>query len=221
MDRSFVAAELHAGQPVHEWGVPLNEAHAVLILLHGRGGSAQDMESLMDAVAGFGVAGLAPEARYNSWYPQRFIAPLEANEPWLSSALEVVGGLVARAKAANVPRERVIVLGFSQGACLALEYAARNPARYGGVIGLSGGLIGPEGAPFDHPGDFAGAPVFLGVSDNDPHIPLGRVEESVAAFERMGAAVTARLYPATGHQVVADEIDFVRKLVLQVASTSR
>ncbi len=221
MNQSGTSSDPHAGQPVRAWGAPLEEARALLILLHGRGASASDMQTLMQAAAGPGIAGLAPEARTNTWYPQRFIAPLEANELWLSSALAVVDRLVEQAESAGISRGRVIVAGFSQGACLALEYAARNPARYGGVIGFSGGLIGPEGSAFDYPGHFAGTPVFLGVSDNDPHIPLGRVQESMQVFERMGADVMARLYPGTGHQVVQDELDYLRDLTEQVASNSR
>jgi predicted esterase len=202
---------------VRQWGEPLAEAKAALILLHGRGATASDLRSLFDVVAAGPVAALAPEARANTWYPQRFIAPIEANEPWLSSALGVVGRLVAQARGAGIPDERIALLGFSQGACLALEYAARNPARYGAVFGFSGGLIGPEGATFEYPGDFGGTPIFLGVSDDDFHIPLGRVEESAQVFERMGATVTMRVYPGAGHQIVQDEIDFLRTTMAQIA----
>jgi predicted esterase len=209
LNPSSPATDVHAGQPLRQWGQPLANAKAALILLHGRGASAGDLRGLFEVVAEWPVAALAPEARANTWYPQRFIAPIAANEPWLSSALGVVGRLVAQVRDAGIPDERIALLGFSQGACLALEYAARNPARYGAVFGFSGGLIGPEGMTFDYPGEFGGAPVFLGVSDDDFHIPLRRVEESAQAFERMGAAVTMRVYPGAGHQIVQDEIDFL------------
>lgn len=203
---------------MREWGVPLDQAQVVLILLHGRGVPASDMQPLLGALEGLPVAALAPEAHANTWYPQRFTAPLHANEPWLSSALGVVGRLLARAQGAGFGTERIVLLGFSQGACLALEYAARHPARYGGVLAFSGGLIGPEVPAFDYTGQFGGTPVFIGVSDNDPHIPLTRAQESARVFARMSAAVSERLYPNTGHQIVRDEVDFMVELMAQVAA---
>ena len=206
----------HAGQPVLTWGAPLDTARAALILLHGRGSSASDIISLAGEVAGSDVAALAPQAAGNTWYPHRFLAPLTANEPYLTSALAAVGRLVHQAQGAGLATEQIMLAGFSQGACLTLEYAARHPARYAGVIGLSGGLIGPEGTAFNYPGSLAGTPVFLGVSDNDFHVPLARVQESAAAFERLGAQVTARLYPGVGHTIVSDELDFMRDLLAGV-----
>ncbi|MBL8146321.1 MAG: dienelactone hydrolase family protein [Anaerolineae bacterium] len=207
------ASDIHANQPVLTWGAPLESARAALILVHGRGASAADILSLAGEVAGPDVAAFAPQAFGNTWYPHRFLAPIEANEPYLTAALAAVGRLVERVGAAGLPMAQIVIAGFSQGACLALEYAARNPARYGGVIGLSGGLIGPEGSPFDYPGSMEGAPVFLGVADNDFHIPVARVQESAAAFERLGAKVTARLYTGVGHTVVDDEIVYLRDLI--------
>lgn len=183
-----------------------------MILVHGRGASAADIMTIADEVMFPGVAYLAPQAAGSTWYPNPFTAPLETNEPHLSSALEVLSSLLTRVET-TVPAEKVVLLGFSQGACLALEFAARHARKYGGVVGLSGGLIGPDSTPRDYPGDFRRTPVFLGCSDVDPHIPKERVIEAAEVFKRMGADVTMRLYPGMGHTVNADEIDAVRKIV--------
>jgi len=203
----------HAGQPMLLAGEPLEQARAALVLVHGRGASAHDIVSVAGEWARPGVALLAPQAADKSWYPQRFMAPLDENEPWLSSALSVVGAALARVTVAGIPLERVVLLGFSQGACLALEYAARNAWRYGGLVGLSGGLIGPDGTPRDYPASLAGTPVFLGCSDVDPHIPAERVRESAEIFRRLGASVEMRLYPNMGHTINDDEVAHVRELV--------
>jgi predicted esterase len=183
-----------------------------MILVHGRGASAADIMSIAGEVMVPGVAYLAPQAAGSAWYPYPFTAPLEANEPYLTSALQVLSSLVARVETA-VPAGRLVLLGFSQGACLTLEFAARNARRYGGVVGLSGGLIGPDGTPRDYEGDFQRTPVFLGCSDVDPHIPKERVIEAGQVFERMGAEVTVRLYPGMAHTVSPDEIEVVRAIV--------
>jgi len=201
---------------VREAGEPLDLARAAMILIHGRGASAADILTIADEVMLPGVAYLAPQAAGSAWYPNPFTAPFEANEPYLSSALEVVSTLLARVESA-VPAERVVLLGFSQGACLTLEFAARHARRYGGVVGLSGGLIGPDGTPRDYPGDFQRAPVFLGCSDVDPYIPKERVIETGQVFERMGADVTVRLYPSMAHTVNVDEIEAVRTIVSAIA----
>jgi len=198
-------AVLHAGDP-------LDKARAAMILLHGRGASAEDIMTVGAELAQPGFAYLAPQAAGNAWYPNPFTAPLEANEPYLSSALEVVENLLARVEE-TIPAQRVILLGFSQGACLTLEFAVRHARRYGGVVAFSGGLIGPDGTPRDYPGAFDGTPAFLGCSDVDPHIRADRVVEAGEVFERMGAHVTLRLYPGMGHTVNQDEIDSVRKMV--------
>jgi phospholipase/carboxylesterase len=198
--------------PVLEAGEPLSEARAAMILTHGRGATAEDIMTIAAELRHPGFAYFAPQAAGNAWYPNPFTAPLESNEPYLSSALGVLERLLARVEA-SVPAERVILLGFSQGACLTLEFAARHARRYGGVIGLSGGLIGPDGTPRDYPGDFAGMPVFLGCSDVDPHIQKHRVLEAADVFKRMGARVMARLYPGMGHTVNQDEIAAVREIV--------
>jgi phospholipase/carboxylesterase len=202
----------HKGMPVVEAGEPLDKARAAMILLHGRGASAEDIMTVAAELTQPGFAYLAPQAAGNAWYPNPFTASLETNEPYLSSALEVVETLLARVEA-TIPARRVILLGFSQGACLTLEFAARHARRYGGVVGLSGGLIGPEGTPRDYPGDFEGTPAFLGCSDVDPHIRADRVLEAGEVFKRMGAQVTVRLYPGMGHTVNQDEIDSVREMI--------
>jgi phospholipase/carboxylesterase len=188
-----------------------------MILLHGRGASAADIMTLGAELMHPGFAYLAPQAAGSAWYPHPFTAPLESNEPYLSSALEVVASLLASVEM-TIPANRVILLGFSQGACLTLEFAARHARRYGGVVGLSGGLIGPDGTSRDYPGDFDRTPVFLGCSDVDPHIRKDRVLEAAEVFERMGALVTLKLYPNMAHTVNADEIEAVRQIVAEVAS---
>jgi predicted esterase len=207
----------HQGQPVLEAGEPLTTARAAMILVHGRGASAADIMTVGAELKHPGVAYLAPQAAGNAWYPNPFTAPLESNEPYLSSALEVLSSLVAMVEE-SIRADRIILLGFSQGACLTLEFAARNARRYGGVVGLSGGLIGPDGTPRDYTGAFDGTPAFLGCSDVDPHIRKDRVLEAADVFTRMGAEVTARLYPQMGHTVNADEIQAVREIVAATAS---
>ena len=209
----------HAGQPVLFEGSPLESARSVAVLVHGRGATAHDMLTLAPHLGSSGMAILAPQAEGNSWYPQSFLAPIATNEPWLSSALETVGMVVQRIKAARVPMERVLLLGFSQGACLTLEYVARHAQRYGGVAGLSGGLIGPDGTARDYTGSLAGTPVFLGCSDVDPHIPAARVEESAEILRRLGGDVTAKLYPGMGHTVNDDELEVVREIVTRMQRT--
>src|SRR5947209_6537602 len=205
------------GQRVLQAGEPLTAARAAMVLLHGRGATAEDIMTLAAEVERPGWAYLAPQASGNGWYPNPFTAPLESNEPYLSAALDMVSKLVERVEA-HVPAQRIVLLGFSQGACLTLEFAARNARKYGAVVGLSGGLIGPNGTPRDYPGDFEGTPVFLGCSDVDPHIRKERVVEAAQVFERMGAAVTMKLYPGMGHTVNEDEIEHVRRIVEATAS---
>jgi len=186
-----------------------------MILSHGRGASAADVMTIAAELMHPGFAYLAPEAAGDTWFPNPFTAPLESNEPNLTSALSVLEGLLARVEA-TIPAQRVILLGFSQGAGLTLEFAARHARRYGGVVGLSGGLIGPDRTPRDYPGSFEGTPVFLGCSDVDPYIRKERVLESGEVFKRMNAGVTLRLYPGMGHTVNADEIEAVREIVESV-----
>ena len=207
MARSDATRHPHGGQPVLMGGASLDSAKGGLIAIHGRGAGAEDIMALAREVAPPAVTILAPQAAGNTWYPYRFLEPTERNEPYLSSALRIVADLIAQLGEQGIPAERVALLGFSQGACLALEAPARNAQRYAGVIGFSGGLIGPPGTSFDFPGSLEGTPVFIGSSDVDHHIPKERVEESAAALERLGAAVDVRLYPGMGHSVNRDELD--------------
>ncbi|MBO0686375.1 MAG: dienelactone hydrolase family protein [Candidatus Dormibacteraeota bacterium] len=214
----------HAGQPLESAGAPLLEARAAMVMLHGRGASAEDILTLADQLDQGGFTYLAPQAAGSTWWPKSFRAPLEENEPWLSSALDAVGETVGVAVSGGVPFDRVVLLGFSQGACLALEYAARNPRQYGAVVGLTGALVGPDGMPREHPGSLKGwgeTPVFLGCGDPDPHIPVFRVEETEAVLTGMGASVTKRIYPGLGHTVNQDEIEFVRRMMAGVLDFSR
>src|SRR2546422_9341792 len=173
----------HEGQTVLTAGEPLDKAHAAMILAHGRGAGAADILTIASEVMHHGIAYLAPQAAGSAWYPDPFTAPVESNEPDLSSALAVLDGLLKKAEA-TIPDERIILLGFSQGACITLEFAARNARRFGGVVGLSGGLIGPDGTPRDYPGDFAGTRVFLGCSDVDPYIRKDPVIEAGGGVNR-------------------------------------
>ncbi|TMG11265.1 MAG: alpha/beta fold hydrolase [Chloroflexi bacterium] len=200
------------GQRVLQAGEPLTAARAAMVLLHGRGASAEDIMTLAAEVERPGWAYLAPQASGNAWYPNPFTAPLESNEPYLSAALDMVSKLVERVEA-HVPAQRIILLGFSQGACLTLEWAARNARRYGAVVGLSGGLIGPDGTPRDYPGTFDATPLFLGCSDVDPHIAMHRVVEAGEVLKRMGADVALRFYPGMAHTVSVEELDQVLALV--------
>jgi len=199
-------------------GAPLARARAAAILLHGRGGSAEDILTLADEFAEGDIAYLAPQAAGRSWYPYSFLVPLEQNEPHLSNALATVGATLDHVAREGFTSERVALIGFSQGGCLALEYIARNAKRYGAVAGLSAGLIGPPGTPRDYAGSFGGTPVFLGCSDVDSHVPLARVQESRDVLSRMGAVVTERIYPGMGHTVNADEIAQLSKLLAAIAT---
>lgn len=210
----------HAGQPVMRLGPPLDAARAALIMVHGRGATPRDIISLAPLVAGAELACLAPAANGNTWYPFSFMAPTAQNEPGITSGISVVHGLIDEALAAGIPSERIMLLGFSQGACLAGTSAQRRPMRYGGVFMLSGGLIGPPGTRWSAEGSFAGTPVFLGCSDIDPHIPEPRVRESAAHFEAMQAKVECRIYPGMGHLVIEDEIAFVKSVVDAVVSAA-
>jgi predicted esterase len=206
----------HQGQPVLHSGEPLETARAATLLIHGRGASAADILTLADALDVPGVTYLAPQAAGHTWYPNSFLAPIASNEPGLSSGLQVIADLFAHLSAAGMPPIRTLLLGFSQGACLSLEYVARNARRYGGVAGLSGALIGPDGTPRDYPSTFDGTPVFLGCSDVDFHIPAARVRESAEVFRRLGADVTMRLYPKMDHTVNDDELAFVRAMLTRL-----
>lgn len=205
---------IHNPNNIRTAGRPLEEAQKVMIMVHGRGGSATDMLSLANHIQDKDFAFVAPEAQGNTWYPYSFLRPMEENEPYLSSALEVLAGLRARLQSDfNFKLPQIYWLGFSQGACLLLEFVARNPSEYGGIFGLSGGLIGPAETPRNYEGSFGNTPIFLGCSDRDSHIPKERVLESESVFQRMGADVTAKLYPNFPHSINEDELNVVNLLI--------
>lgn len=203
----------HANGRILIAGDPLNDADGAIVAIHGRGAGADDIVALAQEIAPPGIAIVAPEAAGNTWYPYRFIEPFERNEPYLTSALKLVGNVLEDLNESGIPPERIAVMGFSQGACLALETVARNARRYAGVIGFSGGLIGPPGTHFSYPGSLEGAPVFLGCSDIDAHIPVERVEQTAAAMRRLGGNVDARIYPGMGHTVNRDELEATRAML--------
>ena len=212
------AANPHGNARVRRAGAPLSRAKAAVVMLHGRGADASDMLRLAEVLAQPNLTYLAPEAAGRSWYPYSFLAPIVRNEPFLSSALHMLDRLLDGVSSEGLELDRVVLLGFSQGACLGLEYAARHARRYGCLVGLSGGLIGPEGTPRDYAGQFAGTSVFLGCSDTDPHIPLDRVHETARVLRSLGAAVTEQIYPGMGHGINDDEIKQVRTLLAKLAT---
>jgi phospholipase/carboxylesterase len=205
--------KIHQGQPLSTAGKPLSEAKAAMILVHGRGGGVESILPLTNHFEAEGFAYLAPAAKDGTWYPNRFLAPRKSNEPFLSSALETVTELLKQVKEAGIPPEKTILLGFSQGACLALEVAARNPQHYGAVVALSGGLIGADDELNGYIGSFKGSPIFIGCSDIDTHIPVDRIHQSVEILQSLGAEVEARIYKGMGHTVNQDEIDAVNALM--------
>jgi predicted esterase len=194
-------------------GAPIDEARLVAVMLHGRGAGAQDILNLSEEFSARDVAYLAPQAAGNTWYPYSFLMPIEQNEPSLSSALHVIETLLASLAEKKFTADRVALMGFSQGACLTLEFAARHAQRYALVAAFSGGLIGPPGTARNYSGSFEGTPVFLGCSDIDPHIPVERVHESADVLTRMGAAVTKKIYPHMGHTINESEIEIVDELL--------
>lgn len=203
----------HQGQPVRQMGMPLESARKAMVMIHGRGGRAEDILTLVPLLDRPDFVYLAPQAANNTWYPLTFLAPIERNEPGISSGMQAIRDVLERIAAAGVPVDRTMLLGFSQGACLALEFAARHARRYGGVACLSGGLIGPDGTPREYSGSLDGTPVFLGCSDVDPHIPQERVEHSADVMRRIGGEVTMRIYPGLGHVINEDELEHVRAMM--------
>lgn len=210
----------HLGQPLLIRGVPLESAKNAMILLHGRGATAESILELSTLFDGTDFTYLAPQAAGNSWYPHSFLSPLKQNEPGISSAMAVLTQLFEKLEAAGISSNQILLLGFSQGACVSLEYVARHARRYGGVAGLSGGLIGPEGTPRNYKGFLDRTPVFLGCSETDFHIPKERVHHSTAVFRGLKADVTERLYADLGHDVNQDEINFVRGMMMSIANGS-
>ena len=205
----------HRDQPILLGGAPL--AAGALVLLHGRGGSAQDMLALARDLQAGSLAWLVPEAAGRLWYPFSLLEKVERNRPALNSALGLVKRVMEKIAAANLAPERVVLLGFSQGASVVLEFAARNARRYGAIIALSGALLGPEGTPREYEGSLAGTPLFLGHGDSDPNLPKRRVDETATVFERLGAVVTKKMYPGLGHAMNGDEIGVARGMLEAVS----
>lgn len=214
-ERSRAEAEdPHRGLESVRVGSAPGEADVAVVLVHGRGGSPEGMTDFARALVRPGTAWIAPRASAGSWYPHSFLAPIDANQPWLDSALLTLGRTVTELQQSfGVSREKILLLGFSQGACLATEFVSRSPGRWGGLAALSGGLIGPPGTQWDGDGRLEGTPAFFGCGDPDPHIPRERVEESGRLFERRGATVDLRIYPGLGHAVNADEVEAVQGLL--------
>lgn len=213
---NMTEGNIHQEQPVFSVGTPLAQAGAAMILLHGRGAMAQSILELADYLPYTNMAYLAPQAAGNTWYPYSFLAPIGQNEPYLSMALQTVGDLVAQVEGAGIPAARIVVAGFSQGACLAAEFAARQAQRYGGLLLFSGGVIGPPGTPRNYPGTLANTAVFIGCSDVDAHIPLARVRETSTLFRQMGAQVTEKIYPNMGHTIIQDELDEAMRVLAKM-----
>jgi phospholipase/carboxylesterase/glyoxalase family protein len=212
----------HFGNPVAHAGESLDRATTTMVMVHGRNAAPANILDLFRRLERPSVAALAPAATGGTWYPQSFLSPREQNEPGITSALFVLESLVKDLQSRGFSSHNIVLLGFSQGACLTAEFAFRHPRAYGGVMVLSGGLIGPPGTTWDDPaGSLAGVPVFLGCSDVDAHIPKERVLESEAVFARRGATVTRRLYPGMGHLVNDDEIAVVRGVLDQASSRQR
>lgn len=203
----------HGGQPIFLAGAPLAAAQRAMVLVHGRGSTARDILELRHEWRAPHVAFVSPQAADSTWYPYRFLAPLTRNEPHVSSALALLEAISVELGHRGLPPERQILLGFSQGGCLTLEFAGRNARRWCGVVGLSAGLIGPPGRRWSFAGSLNQTPVFLGCSDSDPHIPRERVEESAAELERIGGHVDLRIYPGLGHTINRDELDRVQRII--------
>jgi predicted esterase len=204
---------LHQNAKVHTAGLSLQKAEGAIILVHGRGSSAKGILELGQALHHPNLVYLAPQAANATWYPYRFLSPIEQNEPWLSSGLKLLADLVADAQSAGIPSQKIILAGFSQGACLTAEFAARYARRFGGLLVFSGGLIGPPGMDFTYDGNLDGTPVFIGCSDRDPHIPVERVEETASALAELGAHVNTKIYPGMGHTIIEDELVEARQIV--------
>jgi phospholipase/carboxylesterase len=201
-----MTSDPHGTQAIVSIGPPLADAAGVLILLHGRGGTAEDILGLGEAIAPKQWATLAPQASGNSWYPFSFLAPREQNEPYLTSALGRVQAAVDMALAAGIAADKIAIAGFSQGACLATEFVGRNARRYAALLALTGGLIGPLGVPIKLTGDLAGTPVLLSSGDPDPHVPWARVQQSADLLQAIGGRVTIRRYPGKPHSVTGEEL---------------
>jgi predicted esterase len=208
----------HEKSPLYLAGPAPEKAKATVICLHGRGASAADILGLFDNLDVPDIAAIAPQAAGHTWYPQSFLAPLEANQPYLDSAIARVESLVKDLLAKKIPPNRIALLGFSQGACLASEFTARHPRPYGALMALTGGLIGPPGRLWDFKGSLAGVSVLLGSSDPDPHVPFARITETRDVLQKMGATVDVRRYPNMGHTVNEDELGACRSLLMRLVA---
>jgi predicted esterase len=206
-------ASVHQGQPILTSGESIENAQAAMIMIHGRGATAENILLLANELDQPSFAYQAPQAANYTWYPYSFMEPIENNEPDMSSGLQVIADIFQDLESKGIPPQKTILLGFSQGACLATEYVARNARRYGGLIGLSGGLIGPDGTPRDYLGSLENTPVFLGCSDIDPHIPKKRVEETAEILKKLNSEVELQLYPNMGHTINQHEIDNIQKIM--------
>lgn len=206
----------HQGQKIYSAGKPLNEAKAAMILIHGRGATAPSILDLAQPLHHPEMAYLAPQAANSTWYPYSFLSPIPQNEPGITSGLQVISELLDHIETAGIPLNKIIIAGFSQGACLASEYVARNPARYGGLLAFSGGVIGPPGMERHDSGDLEGMPVFIGCSDVDFHIPVERVDETADLLEKLKAKVNKKIYPGMDHTIIQDEIDQAMKIVQSI-----
>lgn len=206
-------SKLHQGQTIEKRGVPLSEAKAAMIMLHGRGAGAGDMLSFIDHFQAKDFAYLAPNAADLTWYPNRFLAAREKNEPKLSSALAMIHELLNEVKEVGIPSEKTMLLGFSQGACLALEYAARYPQKFGGIVAWSGGLIGTDDELVGYDGSLMDTPIFIGCSNIDFHIPVERVHQSAKILQELSAEVDERIYPSMGHTVNMEEVQAVKAMM--------
>ena len=211
----------HAGEPALRRGVAIDEAQLAVIMIHGRNAGPGNILELASAIDHPDAIYLAPGAKGGAWYPTSFMSPIAQNEPGITSGISVIHALINEVVAAGIRTERIVLLGFSQGACLACTAVQRRPARYGGLLVYSGGLIGPPGTTWSSDGSLEGTPVFLGCSNVDFHIPEKRVRESAAHFEKMGGDVTLRIYEGMGHLVNEDELAFTNELFAQLALTPR
>lgn len=215
-----MTSDPHGNQRVLAAGRKLPGAAGAVILVHGRGASAEDILNLRQGFDCPELAYLAPQAAGDSWYPYSFLAPIEQNQPWLTSALDMLGKIVEDISLAGIPREKIVIAGFSQGACLASEFVARNAVRYGGLIAFSGGLIGPPGTEFHYTGKLGGTFALFGAGDPDAHVPWQRVQESASVLAALGAEVVLRRYPGMPHTINQEELKEAKKLFARAFGSS-
>jgi phospholipase/carboxylesterase len=209
----------HQNSNIVRAGADLTDANGAMIMIHGRGATAESILTLANEFGDHNLHLVAPQANQFQWYPHSFLAPTERNEPGLSSGLQAIHNIIESLEENGISKEKIILLGFSQGACLASEFIARHPAKYGGLIALSGGLIGDSVSSENYSGSLENTPVFMGCSDVDPHIPVERVHESAEILEGLYGSVTKKIYPGMGHTVIEDEISEIKKIVDAVRSS--